>query len=101
MATDKFDYDELCNIVKFGSPPVWQNTMLIQGFDITDHHTLDELVKFCECLESVEEIYDTHMNPEEKPKVDAKRGSNYENKCSAKSPCGDSSCFQNQKHKDM
>ena len=55
MATDKFNDDELCNIVKFGSPPVWQNMMLIQGFNITDH-TLDELVKFCEHLESVEEI---------------------------------------------
>ena len=30
-ATDKFDDDELCDIVEFGSPPVWQNMMLIQG----------------------------------------------------------------------
>ena len=99
-ATDKFDDDELCDIVEFGSPPVWQNTMLIQGFDITDH-TLDELVKFCECLETVEEIYDAHMKPEAKPKANMKCGSNYENKHSAKSPSGESSCFQNRKCKDM
>ena len=99
-ATDKFDDDELCNIVKFGSPPVWHNMMLIQGFDITDH-TLDELVEFCEHLESVEEIYDAHMKPEAKPKADVKHGSNYENICSARSPSGDSSHFQNWKCKDM
>ena len=40
---DKFDDDKLCDVVEFGSPAVWQNTMLIQGFDITDH-TLDKLV---------------------------------------------------------
>ena len=79
---------------------MWQNMMLIQSFDITDH-TLDELVKFCECLESVEEIYDTHMKPEAKPKADAKRGSNYENIHSLRSPSGDSSHFQNWKRKDM
>ena len=74
--------------------------MLIQGFDITDH-TLDELVKFCERLESVEEIYDAHMKPEVKPKANVKHGSNYENIRSARSPSGDSSHFQNRKHKDM
>ena len=79
---------------------MWQNMMLIQGFDITNH-TLDELVKFCECLESAEEIYDAHMKPEAKPKADAKRGSNYKNICSARSPSGDSSHFQNRKRKDM
>ena len=79
---------------------MWQNMMVIQGFNITDH-TLDELVEFCECLESVEEIYDAHMKPEAKPKAKAKHGSNYENKCSVKSPSGDSSHFQNWKCKDM
>ena len=74
--------------------------MLIQGFDITDH-TLDELLKFCERLESVEEIYDAHMKPEAKPKADMKRGSNYKNIHSVRSPSGDSSHFQNWKHKDM
>ena len=99
-ATDKFNDDELCNVVEFGSPAVWQNMMLTQGFDITEH-TLDKLVEFCECLESVEELYDAHMKPEAKPKVNAKHGSNYENKCSAKSPGGDSSPFQTQKCKEM
>ena len=37
MAADKFDDDELCDVVEFGSPAVWENTMLIQGFDITEH----------------------------------------------------------------
>ena len=84
MATDKVDDDELCDIIKFGCPPVRQNMMLIHRFDITNH-TLDELVKFCGCLESVEELYYAHMKPDAKPKVDTKHGSNNENKHSAKS----------------
>ena len=99
-AMNKFDDNELCDIVEFGSPPVWQNMMLIQGFDIINH-TLDELVEFCEHLESVEELYDAHMKPEVKPKVDVKHGSNNENKHSGKSPSGDSSCFQNRKCKEI
>ena len=54
---------------------MWQNMMLIQGFDITNH-TLDELIEFCEHLETVEEIYDGHMKPVVKPKANVKCGSN-------------------------
>lgn len=54
--------DELVDIVDCGNPAGWQEQMLLQGFDISEH-TLTELLEFCERLETAEVIYhSTHVS---------------------------------------
>jgi hypothetical protein len=51
----KLEEEEIINILEFGVPLKWQDQMVLQGFDPTeDGRTSQDLVEFCERLESTE-----------------------------------------------
>ncbi len=65
------DEQELCEIIECIVPNTWQRTLLIQGFDITEH-TLSESLDKLEQLETAESIYEEvhkgqNANAEQKP----------------------------------
>ena len=75
--------DELADIIEAGIPNSWQKAMLLHNFDVADKST-DELVEFCERLETAEEIYGETHTPNKKrtrsngnPRDTAKNGSKH------------------------
>ena len=75
--------DELADIIEAGIPNSWQKAMLLHNFDVADKST-DELVEFCERLETAEEIYGGTHHPNKKrtrsngnPKDAKKNGSKH------------------------
>ena len=51
----KLDEEEIIDILEYGVPVKWQDQMVLQGFDPTeDGRTSQDLVEFCERLESTE-----------------------------------------------
>mgnify|MGYP007134103953 CR=1 FL=1 len=80
--------DELCELVEWASPNVWQWQTLIQGFDTTEH-SLTEFVEFLERLETAEEIYDSNYQKKGQSANASQKGSNKsETQRSAKSQRG-------------
>jgi hypothetical protein len=59
--------EELVNILEFGTPNKWQYKMVCMGFNLATS-TSQELVEFCEYLESTEEVSNGHDQSEAKPK---------------------------------
>ena len=60
-ADEHLPEDKMMDIAEYGSPNSWQHQLLIQGLDVMEH-TLQELVKFFERLETTEDIFeDTHQ----------------------------------------
>ena len=54
-AAQKFDDDEVVDILEFGTPNMWQSEMVHLGFDTVVANS-QELVEFCEHLEFHEDL---------------------------------------------
>lgn len=80
--------DELCELVEWASPNVWQCQVLIQGFDTTEN-SLTDLVESLERLETAEDIFeDNHKRKGQKANASQKRSADSETQWSAKSKNG-------------